>query len=98
MLSSDQGATWARLPAAPQLLLAAWADKSTATGVTQTGALAVTTDAGATWTTSTGRVDSIQAISASRTRGGTLEVLVVTNSGVQRSVDSGASFSPLGTN
>jgi hypothetical protein len=98
LLSSDQGATWAPLPAAPPLLLAAWADKTTATGVTTTGHLAVTTNAGATWTTGTARVDSAQAISASRADSGTLEVLLVTDSGVQRSIDSGASFSPLVTN
>jgi photosystem II stability/assembly factor-like uncharacterized protein len=98
LLSSDQGATWAPLPAAPPLLLAAWADKTTATGVTTTGHLAVTTNAGATWTTGTARVDSAQAISASRANGGTLGVLLVTDSGVQRSIDSGASFSPLVTN
>jgi hypothetical protein len=98
LLSSDQGATWAPLPAAPPLLLAAWADKTTATGVTTTGHLAVTTNAGATWTTGTARVDSAQAISASRADGGTLEVLLVTDSGVQRSIDLGASFSPLVTN
>ena len=97
LLSSDQGATWAPLPTSPPLLLAAWADKTTATGVTTTGHLAVTTNAGATWTTGTARVDSAQAISASRAEGGTLEVLLVTNSGVQRSVDSGASFNPLTT-
>jgi len=98
MLSTDQGSKWARLPAAPQLLLAAWADDSTATGVTGTGHLAVTTNAGATWTTAKATVGSAQAISASRTRRGTLEVLVVTDSGIQRSLDSGASFTPLGTN
>jgi len=97
LLSSDQGATWAPLTTAPPLLLAAWADKTTATGVTTTGHLAVTTNAGATWTTGTARVDSAQAISASRAEGGTLEVLLVTNSGVQRSIDSGASFNPLAT-
>jgi photosystem II stability/assembly factor-like uncharacterized protein len=98
MISKDQGSKWARLPAAPQLLLAAWADDSTAVGVTGIGHLAVTTNAGATWTTAKARVDSAQAISASRTRHGTLEILVVTDSGIQRSLDSGASFSPLGTN
>jgi len=98
MLSTDQGSSWAPLHAARQLLLAAWADNSTATGVTGTGHLAVTTNGGATWTTAKARVHSAQAISASRTRRGTLEVLVVTDSGIQRSLDSGASFSPLGTN
>jgi hypothetical protein len=98
MISKDQGSSWAPLHAAPQLLLAAWADDATAAGVTGTGHLAVTTNVGATWTTAKARVDSAQAISASRTRHGTLEILVVTDSGIQRSLDSGASFSPLGTN
>jgi photosystem II stability/assembly factor-like uncharacterized protein len=97
LLSQDQGTTWAPLPAAPQLLLAAWADKTTASGVTNTGHLAVTTDAGATWTTGTARVDSAQAMSASRTDGKTLDVLIVTDSGIQQTLDSGTSFSPLGT-
>jgi photosystem II stability/assembly factor-like uncharacterized protein len=97
LLSQDQGATWAQLPAAPQLLLAAWADRTTATGVTTTGHLAVSSDAGATWTTGTARVDSAQAMSASRTTG-TLEIIVVTDSAIQRSIDSGATFSPLGAN
>lgn len=97
LVSTDQGATWTPLPGAPQLLLAAWADKTTATGVTTTGHLAVTTDAGATWTTGTAKVDSAQAMSASRGEGGTLDVLVVTDTQVQKSADSGASFSPLTT-
>lgn len=98
MLSTHQGSIWAPLHRAPPLLLTAWADNSTATGVTGTGHLAVTTNAGATWTTAKARVGSAQAISASRTRHGTLEVLVVAGSGIQRSLDSGASFTPLGTN
>ncbi len=96
LLSTDQGLTWAPLPAAPPLLLAAWADKTTATGVTTTGHLAVTSDAGATWTTGTARVDSAQAMSASKA-GGSLEVLIVTDTQIQRSADSGASFVPLAT-
>lgn len=97
LLSTDQGATWAPLPAAPKLLTAAWADNTTATGITPTGAIAITTDAGATWTTGQAKVDSIQSISASRTTSGTLEILVVTNTAVQRSLDSGATLTPLGT-
>jgi len=97
MLSQDQGTTWAPVPAAPQLLLASWADKTTAIGVTNTGHLAVTADAGATWTTGRAKVDSAQAMSASRADGGTLDVLIVTDSGIERTLDSGASFSPLGT-
>ena len=95
MVSGDQGATWAPLSGAPQLLLAAWADNATAAGVTRAGQLAVTTDAGATWTTAAGKVDSVQAMCATRAKDGTLEVLVVTDSAIQRTVDSGATFSPL---
>ena len=97
LLSRDQGATWAAMPTAPQLLLAAWADNTTAAGVTRTGALAVSTDAGKTWTTGKARVDSAQALSATKTGGGTLEVLVVTDAAILRSLDSGASISPVGT-
>lgn len=96
--STNQGATWAPLSGAPQLVLATWADELTAAGVTLSGALAVTVDAGATWTTASGRVDSAQAMSASRTSDGSLEVLVVTDGGIKRTIDSGASFSPLGAN
>jgi hypothetical protein len=97
LLSQDQGTTWAPLPAAPQLLLAAWADKTTAIGVTNTGHLAVSADAGATWTIGRAKVDSAQAMSASRADGGPLDVLIVTDSGIERTLDSGASFSSLGT-
>ena len=96
LLSGDQGATWAPSPGAPQLLVAAWADNATAMGVTNTGALAVSTDAGATWTTAAGKVDSVQAMCATRASDGTVEVLVVTDSAIERTVDSGATFSPLG--
>ena len=91
---TDDGRTW---PAGRRFLLAGWADKATAMGVTPTSALAVTTDAGSTWTTAKARADSAQAISASRTSGGTLEVDALTDMEIQQSVDSGASFSPIDT-
>jgi len=97
LVSKDQGATWAPLPGAPDLLLAAWADNSTAAGVTRTGALAVTTDAGVTWTTGKGAVTSAQTMGASRV-GKVLEVFVVTDTEVVRTLDSGATFEPLGDN
>jgi photosystem II stability/assembly factor-like uncharacterized protein len=93
--SKDQGATWAPLAGAPDLLLAAWADNKIAAGVMRTGALAVTTDAGKTWKESTGKVTSAQTMSATRV-GKDLEVLVVTDTGIERTVDSGESFKPLG--
>jgi photosystem II stability/assembly factor-like uncharacterized protein len=95
LVSKDQGATWAPLPSAPGLLLVAWADNKTAAGVMRTGALAVTTDAGATWKISTAKVTSAQTMSASRV-GKTLEILVVTDTDIQRTLDSGATLTPLG--
>jgi photosystem II stability/assembly factor-like uncharacterized protein len=97
LVSADQGATWAPLPAAPKLWLASWADNTTVTGVTRTGQIAVSKDAGATWATGTARVDSAQAMTATKAKDGTLEVLVVTNSEIKRTVDSGATLGPLGT-
>jgi len=85
---TDDGRTW---PAGRRFLLAGWADKATAMGVTPTRALAVTTDAGATWTTAKARADSAQAISASRTSGGTLEVIAVTDSGNTAEAQTSAS-------
>jgi photosystem II stability/assembly factor-like uncharacterized protein len=95
LLSKDQGATWAPLPKAPALLVAAWADNKTAAGVTRTGALAVTTNAGKTWTTSKGKVTSIQTMSAARV-GKALEILVVTDTAIQRTIDAGETFTPMG--
>ena len=63
-----------------RFLLAAWVDKATAIGVTPTSALAVTTRR-ATGTTAEARADAAQAISASRTSGGALEVIALTDSG-----------------
>ncbi len=91
--SADYGSTWAPVPNSPLLLLVAWADPKTVVGVTPEGAATVSTDAGLTWADAGASVGAEPAaLSASRTAEGKLEILVVTSKGVERSLDSGASF------
>lgn len=94
LASRDHGTTWTPVGGAP-FLLAAWADNTAVAGVTPSGGVAVSTDAGATWTTGSATVGSApQALSASRAAG-RLEVLVVSESGIEQTDDGGASFKPL---
>ena len=95
LTSTDGGGTWAPLASAPPLVLVAWADPKTIVGLTPEGGLAVSEDAGATWKTNPEKVSSGQAISASRDKAGALEILVVTDTGVVRSSDNGATFTDL---
>ncbi|MFZ1285813.1 MAG: exo-alpha-sialidase [Candidatus Phosphoribacter sp.] len=93
--STDGGATWAALASAPPLFLTAWANSKTIVGVTTKGGLAVSEDAGRSWTIGAAKVTSAQAVSASRTPAGLLEFLVVTNSGVLQTSDNGATLNNL---
>lgn len=77
MRSADGGRSWHRVPDAPLLYLVDWADGHTAVGVTPTGQLHITRDAGQTWTAMKQRVDQPQALSASG-HGPRLLVLAVT--------------------
>jgi len=93
--STDGGGTWVPLPAAPPLVLVAWADAETVVGLTPEGGLAVSADAAGSWQTSAAKVSSGQAMSASRDKAGLLEIVVVTDTGVVQSRDNGASFTDL---
>ena len=93
--STDGGRTWAPLASAPPLFLASWADSKTVVGVTTQGELAVSEDAGASWKMGAAKVSSAQAASASRDKAGVLEILVVTDTGVLQSRDSGATLTDL---
>ena len=93
--TTDGGGTWTPLASAPPLMLVAWADPETIVGITPEGGLAVSTDAGVSWKSNPGRVSSGQAISASRDKTGVLEILVVTDTRVVQSRDSGATFADL---
>ena len=93
--STDEGQTWVPLASAPELFLIAWADAKTVVGVTTKGGLAVSADAGGTWKIGAAKLTSGQAVSASRDSAGVLEILVVTDTGVVQSRDSGATVNAL---
>lgn len=95
MSSSDEGSTWVALAEAPPLFLTSWADSKTVAGVTTQGELAVSEDAGRSWKIGAAKVSSAQAASASRDKAGVLEILVVTDTGVLQSRDSGATLTDL---
>ncbi|MEO6142534.1 MAG: F510_1955 family glycosylhydrolase [Dermatophilaceae bacterium] len=93
--STDEGLTWVPLASAPPLFLASWADSKTVAGVTTQGELAVSEDAGGSWKIGAAKVSSAQAASANRDKAGVLEILVVTDTGVLQSRDSGATLTSL---
>jgi len=93
--STDGGRTWVPLASAPSLFLIAWADAKTVVGVTTAGRLAISADAGRTWRVDLAPVSNGQAMSASRTKAGQLEILVVSDTGVLQSRDDGATLTKL---
>jgi hypothetical protein len=93
--STDGGGTWVPLASAPRLFLTAWADAKTVVGVSTEGRLAISADAGRTWRTDLATMSNGQAISASRTKTGQLEILAVTDTGVLQSRDAGATLAQL---
>ena len=95
MSSTDGGSTWVALASAPPLFLTSWADSKTVVGVTTKGELAISEDAGSSWKIGAAKVSSAQAACASRDKAGVLEILVVTDTGVLQSRDSGATLIDL---
>lgn len=95
--STDGGQSWAKIPAAPLLLLVAWASGSdtTVAAITPEGQVLASTDAGLTWT-QRGRIEgSPQALGASSDGGAGLHVLVVNEAEVLASADGGVTFVSL---
>ncbi|WP_238384639.1 F510_1955 family glycosylhydrolase [Segeticoccus rhizosphaerae] len=95
LASSDHGRTWTAVPGAPMLLLVAWADDTTAVGISPAGQVSISTDAGNTWRTTQHTLAGPEALSAIRTPGGGLEILAVASAGVVSSTDRGATFKPV---
>lgn len=94
--SSTFGDVWTLVPDAPALVLLDWADERRVVGVTQKGAVFVSSDSGRTWTAATAKaLGPPQAIGASTVEG-RLEILAVTSTAILRSSDNGATFAPLG--
>jgi photosystem II stability/assembly factor-like uncharacterized protein len=93
--SADGGQSWAPVASAPPLFLTAWADPTTVVGVTIDGGLATSADSGTSWKVNPVKLSNSQAISADRDKAGALEILVVTETGVLKSRDDGATFTTL---
>lgn len=93
--SVDAGRSWALLEGAPLLQVVDWADGDRVVGVTPEGSVAVSDDAGSTWTRRGTVAGAPQAVGALAATDGSLRVLVVTGTGVLDSADGGVSFTPL---
>jgi len=90
--STDGGTTWDVAPDAPLLQLAYFADDQTVVGVAPDGGVSLSTDTAGTWA-ERGTVERApQAVTARTQPDGELEILVVTEGALRRSVDSGSAF------
>lgn len=76
LLSQDRGTYWDPVRSAPPMVLLDWADKDTVVGISDAGAVHVSTDGGSTWEEREQLDSAIQAMSTSRTREGGIELLV----------------------
>jgi hypothetical protein len=80
------------------LQVLAWGAGNTVVGVTPSGQVAVSTDAGGGWTIRGSLGAAPQAVAVATTEQGDLRILVATAQEVLESSDGGATFSPLPTN
>lgn len=94
-LSTDAGKSWSMLQEAPLLQVAAMADARTIAGITPDGTVATSEDAGATWSVRGSLAGPPQAVAATRTADGALQVVAVTPQAVLTSGGSGADFTPV---
>lgn len=95
LASSDTGATWRTLPPPVTALLVTWADEKTMVIATTTGQLGVSSDAGITWTLNPTRVGAAEALHAGRGQDGRLEIVVVADGKVLRTLDGGTTTENL---
>ena len=90
--STDGGTTWTLAPDAPLLQLAYFADDQSVVGVAPDGAVFLSTDAGATWEPRGTVEQAPQAVTARAHTDGELEILIVIETALLRSLDSGLTF------
>ena len=95
LASSDTGATWRTLSPPGTALLVTWADEKTIVTATTTGQLGVSSDAGITWTLNPTRVGAAEALHAGRGQDGRLEIVVVADGKVLRTLDGGTTTENL---
>lgn len=89
--SADHGRSWSRVTTPVLLQLVAFADATHAVAVAPDGRIAVSADAGTTWLLGGSIGGAPHALAAQRTPTGS-EILAVTSTGLQRSIDDGATF------
>jgi len=95
LASSDTGATWRPLSPPGTALAVTWADEKTIVIATTTGQLGVSSDAGATWSLNATRIGPAEALHARRGSDGGLEIVVVADSKVLRTLDGGTTTENL---
>jgi photosystem II stability/assembly factor-like uncharacterized protein len=95
LASSDTGSTWRPLSPPGTALAVTWADEKTIVIATTTGQLGVSSDAGATWTLNPTRLGPAEALHARRGSDGGLEIVVVADSKVLRTLDGGTTTENL---
>lgn len=93
--SDDNGRTWTLIKDSPLLLLVAWADDKNVAGVSPTGEMTLSTDAGRTWRMTASKLTNPMALTATRMPRGRVEVLAATPAGVVSSKDDGKTFSTV---
>lgn len=96
VVSVSSAAEARTVPGSPTVEMLSWAVLSTVVGISATGEVYVSGDAGVTWR-HTGAVGSaVQAMVALPMGEGNLEIVAATAGGVVQSTDSGVHFSPYG--
>lgn len=90
--STDGGKTWALVPEAPLLQLTFFADDQTVVDVAPDGNMFLSTDAGTTWAAKGTVSEAPEAVTARNQPDGQLEILVVIEDALLRSVDGGETF------
>ncbi len=91
--SGDGGNTWVLPQGAPLLLLTTFASKSAVVGVTPDGTVQLSRDGGLTWQETGGGVTGQPAAIAAAEDTGQLKIWVATDTGIEYSADTGATFS-----
>jgi hypothetical protein len=91
--STDRGRTWARINTPALLQLVDFTDATAVVAAAPDGSILTSGDAGATWRRVGGIGGAPHALGAQRTSAGS-EILAVTQAGLLRSTDDGATFAP----
>lgn len=93
--SGDDGATWEPLSPPEAAVLVAWADDQSVVAVTVTGRVAISEDAGRTWTLGPQSIGQASTLSAQRAPNGVIEVIAAVQDAVIATTDQGLSTQVL---